>query len=217
MDYLKHIAVKAKYNPAVSILLDAMSKMGIRIQPFHVFVENVHQQIPSHHKNRFMEYDICFLCHSDMDNIASIPVRKVDEKELASRLNKGNICLGAKNDGEIVSFLWCDLNECHYEGYRFTLEADEAYIFDAYTDMAYRGKEIAVYMRYQMYKELKKLGIRTAYSVSNRFYIPAIRYKQKLNAVVVDSGIFFDFLKIWHSNAVVNQDRLKHLRKSARR
>ena len=216
MSYLKHIALKIKYNPTVSILLDVMSKMGVRIQPFYIFVENISQQIPLYHEKVFKEYDICFLGHSDMVEIASIPVRKVNEKELLSRLKKGNICLGTKYHGEIVSFAWCDLNECHYEGYRFTLEEDEAYTFDAYTKMDYRGKELAAHLRYQLYKELTRLERRIVYSISNRFYVPATRFKQKLNARVVDSGTFFDLFKIWHSNAIVKQDRLKHLRKAAR-
>jgi len=216
MSYFKHIAIKIKYNPAISVLLDAMCKIGIKIQPFYVFVENIKQQIPYHYQNGFKEYDICLLGQSDMVNIALTPDRKINEKELSSRLKKGNICLGAKYHGEIVSFAWCDLDECHYEGYRFTLEEDEAYTFDAYTKMDYRGKELAVHLRYQLYKELTRLERKIVYSISNRFYVPAIRFKQKLDAREVDSGIFFDFFKIWHSNTFVKQERLKHLRKVAR-
>jgi len=216
MSYFKHIAIKIKYNPLVSILLDVVSKAGIKIQPFYVFSENISQQIPNKYKNGLKEYDICLLDHSDMVDIASIPERKVNEKELSTRLKKGNICLAAKYHGEIVSFCWCDMSECHYKGYKFSLQKDEAYTFDAFTKISHRGKDLAVLLRYQLYKRLSRLEIKTVYSISNRFYLPAMRFKQKLNACIVDSGIFFDFFNFWHSNSFVKPERLKDLRIAAR-
>jgi len=212
MSYLNHIAVKLKYNPKLSIFLDVLSKAGISIQPFYVFLEDISQPIPPKYKNRLSEYDVCHLTYADMDAVAANPIRKVDKAELTSRLDKGNICLGAKWHNEIVSFIWSDLKECTYKGFRFILEENEAYIFDAFTDMSFRGKELAVLMRYMMYSELKGLNKRTAYSVSNRLYIPANRFKQKLNARIIDSGIFINIFGIWHSNNDVKPAQLKHIR-----
>jgi GNAT superfamily N-acetyltransferase len=133
-----------------------------------------------------------------MKVISAIPYRSLSEEQLLLRLEEGKLCFGAKHRGIPVAFTWCDMNECHYEGQRFRLKDDEAYLFDAYTLDSYRGRGIAPYIRYQLYKELAKLGRTALHSVSERFNSSSIRFKEKLNARLVGRGILVQLFSKWH-------------------
>ena len=70
-------------------------------------------------------------------------------------------------------------------------------LFDAYTLDSFRGKGIAPYIRYQLYKELEKTGRMTLYSISERFNLSSIRFKKKLNARLVGQGLCVVLFKKW--------------------
>ena len=196
MSYLEHLRSKLRYNEIMGNILDALSKLGIKIILFYVFLEKETADPPDF-ESEFEEYEVKGLFQTDMTQIAAIPERKVTFDELSKRISEGKRCLGMKHQGRLIAFTWCDLNECHYEGYRFPLRPNEAYLFDSYTSIPYRGRGILPYLRRRMYAELKQLGKNTFYSVSNRYYISAVRFKLKLNAKIVDSGIYIELFKRW--------------------
>ena len=207
--YLKHIWGKIKYSPFIRLILDGLTRIGITVSPYYVVLEGLSNGSMKHLERGFDEYDIGFLGTQDMKEISIIPGpdRVFSEEELLLRLKEGKKCLGVKYRGEIVAFTWFDLVECSSMFYRFSLKKDEAYLFDAYTLMSFRGKGIAPYMRYQCYKELAKLGRNKLYSVSECFNTPSIRFKMKLNAKLLELGLFVELFKKWRFNS-----RLKRYR-----
>ena len=109
--------------------------------------------------------------------------RKNSEKMLSERLKKGNKCFALKRDNKIVGFTWCDFDMFTYPPTReFRLKSNESYLFDAYIFKAYRGHQLAPFMRYRCYQELQKLGRSVLYSYSDYFNTPANRFKVKLDA-----------------------------------
>ena len=203
MYYLKHIWAKFKYNPFAKVVLDGLSKMGIRISPYYIVLEGLFDRSLPDFERGFEEYEIGFLGTEDMGEIAAIPGpdRPFSEKDLLRRLKQGKKCLGIKYRGQIVAFTWLDLAEFSYRFYRFSLKEDEAYLFDAYTLMSFRGKGIAPYVRYQCYKELAKLGRNKLYSISECFHSSSIRFKMKLNAKLLELGIYIELFNKWYFNS----------------
>ena len=200
IDYLEHIRSKARFSPLVRLVLDVLSKAGIDIQPFYLFHEGIFGQTFIHQEDIFEEYWLGFLQEEDMGEIAAIKWRNIIEVELKLRLTEGKKCFGARYRGELAAFTWYNTKECHYKGCRFTLKDNEAYFFDAFTFFPYRGKGLAPYIRCELYKVLAKSGKNSLYSISNRFNIPAINFKKKLQARIVGSGIFVELFKIWRFN-----------------
>lgn len=203
MYYLKHIWAKFKYNPFMRVVLDGLTKMGIRISPYYVVLEGLfNRSLPDLEKG-FDEYEIGFLGTEDMKEIYAIPGpdRTFSEEDLLLRLKEGKKCLGLKYKKEIIAFTWFDLAEFSCRFYRFSLKEDEAYLFDAYTLMPFRGKGIAPYMRYQCYKALAKLGRNKLYSVSGCFNTPSIKFKMKLNAKLLELGLYIELFKRWSFNS----------------
>lgn len=186
------------YGVALRILVDTASKLGMRIEPYHVFLEGLGKGRRPGLPSGLDGHRIGFLDASDMPEVARMPGRNVSEQDLRQRLQNGARCVGVKYRGAIVAFTWCNLNECAIEKHRlFALRADEASLFDAYTVDSFRGRDLAPYMRYRCYEELAKLGRHRCYSVTVVFNTPAVRFKQKLGAQVLQLGVFVELLGRW--------------------
>lgn len=195
MNYLKYIRLKIRHNPFPRVILDALAKMGIKTQPYYLCVEGLSDRTLPPYETGFHQYLFSFLGPEDMKKIGTIPHRFFSEQQLLSRLKKGQLCFAAKCRGKIAAFAWCNLEECHYDGCNFPLKNHEAYLFDTYTLNSFRGRGIAPYLRYHLYEELARMGRKRLYSVSERFNIPSIRFKQKLNAKFVGRGIYVELFK----------------------
>lgn len=184
------------YAFALRLSIDALSQAGLRIEPYHLFLEGL---AGAPRVNRaFDRYDVAFLRAEDMQEIARIPGRNFTTDDLLRRLAEGKRCLGIKHEGRIAAFTWCDFTACLFEEDRlFPLRDDEACLFDAYTLEAFRGHDLAPFMRYRCYEELAKIGRTRCYSVTVLFNAPAVRFKKKLNAQVIELWVLVEVLKCW--------------------
>lgn len=198
MYYLKNIWYKVRYSSFLRIIFDGFAKSGIRITPYFVVLEGLLNSSLSHLEAGFFEYKLDFLNKQDMVEISQIPGQRVSLEELTNRLKENKICYGAKHNGKIVGFTWCDFSEFYFKFYKFRLKDDEAYLFDAFTLPAYRGKGIAPYLRYQFYKILKNFGKHQLLSVSDSFNTPSIKFKKKLNAKMIELRLLIIIFKKWN-------------------
>lgn len=190
---------RSRLSRTLEIAIELLAKLRIRINPYYIFLEEITGSSLPHMEKGFEEYNIHHLGPQHMKIIAAMPARKPSEKELLNRLKKGNICIGVKHAGEFVAFSWYDLMESNIKGEKVKLKENEAYLFDIYTLPSYRGKGLAPYLRYQLYRELDKLGRHKLYSFSDYFNTPAIRFKEKLNAKKTELRLILSF-KRWRIN-----------------
>ncbi|MFQ5963200.1 MAG: GNAT family N-acetyltransferase, partial [Candidatus Scalinduaceae bacterium] len=209
MYYLKHIWLKARYSSFFHLIFDGLGRIGIRINPYYVVLEGLFNGSLPHLETGFDEYDIGFLRPQDMRAISAIPGRNISEEKLLLRLKEGKKCFGIKYRGKLVAFSWCDLNEYTIGRHRFSLKENEAYLVDAYTLIPFRGKGIAPYIRYQLYKELAKSGRNKLYSISECVNTPSIRFKKKLNAKVIELDLYVRLFKKWHFNSRLRRYRVE--------
>jgi hypothetical protein len=198
IEYLKYILQKIRYNPYPRVILDGLNKLGINLMPFYVFSEHLFNKTIDNLEVGFNEYDGGFLGPEDMKNISKIPFRNISEECLLKRLKDGKLCFGMKYEDKLAAFTWCDLKRCNFKGYSLALEEDEAYLFDTYTFPPFRGRELAPYIRYQMYKEMSKLGKHRFFSISEYFNTPSIKFKEKLGAKKIEMRLLIDVLNRWH-------------------
>ncbi len=214
MYYLRHIWAKVRYRHFAWIIIDSLTKMGVRISPYYIVLEGLFNSTIEHLESGFKEYDIGFLTPIDMGEMSAIPGpdRPFTEECLLQRLKKDQKCLGIKHMGRIVAFTWFDLNEFHCTFCKIPLKEDEAYLFDAYTIMDYRGKGLAPYMRYQCYKKLASLGMDRLYSVSECCNTPSIKFKMKLKAEIIELCLYVELFKRWSFNTRLKsyKNKFKH-------
>lgn len=186
------------YGLVLRVLIDGLSKLGLRIEPYYLMLEGVPAGGLPHLESGLNDYTLGFLEPQDMKALAAIPGRVFSEKELLRRLQEGNRCLGVTYHCEIVAFTWCDLEDCAFEQHRlFSLQENEAYLFDAYTVESFRGRDIAPSMRYRCYQELAKLGRERCYSITVMLNTPAANFKKKLGAQVLELDVFVELLRKW--------------------
>jgi GNAT superfamily N-acetyltransferase len=198
MSYLAHLRDKVRYSPLPRIFIDGLDKLGIQIHLIYLIREGIIGGVARQQQDGLEGYEVVFLGAGDMTEMAQIPYRPVRYEELQSRLKDGNLCLGAKRDGHLVAFTWCNLTRCQSEGYSFPLNDDEAYLFDAYTASDLRGQGLAPALRYRLYEELARMGRTKLYSITERFNAPALRFKLKLGAGILKSDWYITLFRKWH-------------------
>jgi len=104
VDYLEHIKMKARFSPPVGLILDTFGKAGVDIQPFYLFHEGMFGQVCAQPKDDINEYWFGFLQEDEMDEIAAIKWRGVNESALKLRLDEDKKCFAAKYRGELAAF-----------------------------------------------------------------------------------------------------------------
>ena len=93
------------------------------------------------------------------------------------------LCLGVRDGDRLVPKMWCDLAECSDPTCRRLLGEREAYLFSAFTDPAYRGQNLAPYLRQAFYATLRARGRDHIFSCTDYFNLAARRFKAKLGAL----------------------------------
>lgn len=106
----------------------------------------------------------------------------IEEKDLLDDLRSGEICLGLKSGERIAAYMFIKRKPFVFRNRTFQLAPNESYLHSMYTFEAYRGKNLAPYLRFHSYKYLEKEGVDTFYSVSEYFNKSTIKFKKKLNS-----------------------------------
>jgi hypothetical protein len=194
--YFHRLKQKIKYNSLLRILHDGLIKVGIKISFFYLVEERLCKEIPELELENFPGYDLMFLEANEITGLSSIPEIERSKEHLLQRIAQGCLCFCLKKENDVVAFTWINLTKCTYGSYKLLMKKDEACLFWAYTLLKYRGKNLAPFIRYQCYKELKKLGKTTLYSISEVINNQSISFKKKLGARFVLLGLYVSIFKI---------------------
>lgn len=177
----QRIKNKIRYGLVFQVLRNKLSKLGFEFIPYYWVQEGTSDIcLPSVQGDTY-GLSVVFLKEDDMKTLGENS-RGYLEEELIGWLTKGKKCLGLKQFDDIIAFMWIDFNECSFKPNKIPLKNNECYLSDMYTMEAFRGRNLATYLRYQSYDILRNMGRDTIYSVSEYFNKSAIKYKQKLNA-----------------------------------
>lgn len=178
---IKKIGRRVRQRFVLSYLFERLVLIGIRIEPFYITQEFHLDEMDLDLKPRLQPIQANFLSFSEIEKVYSHPESKWLNVEKRKNLEDGCLCFGLKCSNEIVAYTWCNLSRCH-EVYPFPLKEDEAYLTGAFTFKAYRGKNLAPFMRDQLNKHLYQMGRTKIYSLTNVFNTPAIKFKTKIKA-----------------------------------
>ena len=121
----------------------------------------------------------------------------------AQRVADGCLCFGVKNGQEVIAYTWCDLKVCNHEPLPFELGAAEAYLFDMYTSEEYRGKNLAPFMRHELYTHLNEIGRTDFFSVTDAFNSASKRFKSKLGAEPVKLYFYIKVGSLFERNILL--------------
>jgi GNAT superfamily N-acetyltransferase len=207
---IRYILSKFQYDTLMQILLDGLKMLKIRINPYLIFLEGINLKPPGLEIGKPDDIEFGNLNKEHMPLLMDFPDRFESLKTLYGRLEHGDICVAAWHNGKIIAFSWADLAEISFRPYKMRLLDNEAYAYDAYTSREFRGKRIAEILRFHLYTVLAEKGINTLFSVSQRYNPPAIRFKGKLGAKIVDSGCSVTFFGRWEFKTPTHSEKIRN-------
>ncbi len=188
---LRNLWVKMRSWPILQPLYMLQKRLGFYVRPYYLVLEGRRIQNSPPANPELESYEMRRLDSQDMHLMAGIPDRHFDEEALIKRLKEGKRCFGIKCRGQIAAFTWVNFKECGMSASRSLLNENEAYLYDAYTLPAFRGKGLAPLVRYYTYRQLEDMGTKTLYSITDYFNVPSMRFKAKLGAKVIELRLLF--------------------------
>lgn len=167
------------------LLLQTVSRVlgcrGIEIVPYYITRETLKPEIAPSVDPDLGVVATSLLSPAEIEEVYTHPEAKL-MGDKATLLDEHCLCLGLRIKGEIAACMWCNLHRCHSRIVAFPLKEDEAYLCSAVTLKAYRGKNLAPLLRYELYRYLNHIGRTNFYSITEYFNTPAQKFKEKLGA-----------------------------------
>jgi hypothetical protein len=114
-------------------------------------------------------------------NLIKSTIIGIEHKDLLNATKKCEICLGLKQNNDIVAYSFVKKPLDIRKRY-FNLGATDIYAHSTYVYEEYRGKNIAPYLKYQRFELLVKESVLYHHLISEYLHKSAIRMQKKSNA-----------------------------------
>ena len=190
--------IRIRHGLFLFTLRNALLRFGIDIQPYYWFLEVKNGSEEPKIPYKATDYEIMFLELAEvliMDNIMGMSIEQIERD-----MNNGQLCIGLKLNNEIAALLFVDLNDFEFKKRTFRLKETEGYLLNVYTFQAYRGKNLAAFLRYHCYELFKEHEIKDLYSIIDYFNTSSIKVSKKLNAKKLNLYLHVGLFKKLHWN-----------------
>ena len=167
---------RLRYGLLIQELLDRLARAQVFIYPYYVVLEPGGAESPAaaDHRCTFR-----LLGAADVDQVMRVLVGRITKEIFLEQLTRAE-CLGVFYDGKLAGYTWVRLDMVAIpEGLGqpvFVLHPDEAYLFDMYVALPYRGLQLAGILQQAMQAELMRRG-RTRFSLTLTFNRSSRRFK----------------------------------------
>ncbi|MCB2208714.1 MAG: hypothetical protein KQH67_10520 [Bacteroidetes bacterium] len=186
-----------RYDSFPQLMLNSLKLLKIYINPYFVYQEFTHAFEDNYQQIPLQEIKIRLLEKKDLIKILSFPDRLDSLERLQNRLNRGDIGISAWHHNDLIAFSWANITSFEFLSTKFNLFENEAYLYDAYTSNEFRGKRMAYFLRYELYKILEEKRIDKLYSVSLKYNTAAVKFKKNINAEIIGSGYQVNVFNKW--------------------
>lgn len=173
-------------------LRNRLARIGINIIPYYWVQEEVQQcEVPqikgdvSEYKLRNLSLEELIIICKDIDNFIL--------DDFIQDFENCDICIGLENNNEIAAYTCIALNSYNFNNKIIELQDKEAYLFNMWTFLTFRGRNLAPYLRYKSYGMLNEMGRSTKYSITEYFNKSSIKFKNKLNSRPVNLYLYLEF------------------------
>lgn len=170
----------------------------VQVIPYYIMEEVFIDNDRLNNIPKIDDLEIALLTRDDMAYLGNHKEGSATTVQYNRMIDNGCICLAAKHKGEIASYSWANQHSLTYKGKTIVLEQNEAYLFDARTYKAFRGKNFAPYVRYELYKLLRQRGVDRFLSITLLSNSASMRFKQKVGAEPKDMFLYVGLLRKFH-------------------
>lgn len=188
----KAIRDRIRYRLVLQSISDMLEWVGITIVPYYTFEESFADKLNQglNLVTKLAPISAGFLSYPEIAKICRSPEGKELEMDREKLLGDDCRCFALKHDGEVVSYMLCNFRQCDSRLVSYPLKEGEVYLTDAYTFNAYRGKNLAAVLEYELYKQLIAMGQKKYHSINVLYNAPGLRFKEKLQAKPVKLCLF---------------------------
>lgn len=162
-------------------ITNRLARIGIDIDPYYWVQEGISGYSPPEIRGNSLEFSIKYLNLEEVTQTIS-RVSGLRKQPILNGFVNGQLCVGLFHKEECAAFMFIQLNDVIIKKKTFKLADNEAYLLNMWTFNAYRGMNLAPYLRYQCYLLLNELGRDTTFSITAYFNKSSIKFKRKLNA-----------------------------------
>lgn len=196
---LQRLHDRVRYGLALQEFLDLLARrFSLLVLPYYVVLEAL-QPPPGDAADIPASWEIRYLDEREMQLVSALRTRPRSIGELHCLLQVSH-CLGAFIDGRLAGYSWSRYDRASLPARGqglFTLEADEAYLFDAYVVPDFRGERLMNFLRSRQYAELAKIGKTRFYSITRAFNASSRRFKARLGAREVERRLILGTTRWW--------------------
>ena len=171
-------------------VLKVLAGAGIVVEPYSFYREPASPTPPPTKSADGSEFEFFEAGPGDAGGIASLDGKRDNRDEILRSFRNGKRCFAVSHGGRIVAVSWCDVREIDYEPCRRPLSGDEAYLYGMETLFSHRGHSLAPYLRSLCHHALLAEGRKVVYSYTDRFNRPAVRFKAKIGARRLFTGLY---------------------------
>src|SRR3546814_2239942 len=137
-------------------LTSILAKIGIQLHPSVIYREFTSQAPAPEIGLPDCTWE--FAAAAEMQELAQVPAYGISLDELYERLGERAECFVLRHRGSIIAFTWCQLDGPPRPRFGLTFGPKDAYLFNAHTDPAFRGRNVLPFLRHQLYLELTRRG-----------------------------------------------------------
>ena len=182
--------VNATYNRYLAGVFRRLLRwFNIELHPFLIVREDL-QPLPADLVSLNPNYTFAQLTEAELPGIHALrPDMRLSRYE--EFLRTGKECFGifdhagtgkepgTSEPGKLIAKMWLNLESFNSAVYQRPLQADEAYLFDAFANPEYRGQNLAPYLRLRCYQRARQLGRTRIYSISDFTNTAARKFQVK--------------------------------------
>jgi hypothetical protein len=171
-------------------LAHLLERTGLKIVPYYILRESLFDLRESDVEPDLKPLVSGFLSGPEIEGLYAGPELIGLRDEMHRWNDKDCLCFGLKHNEKIIAHMWCNLNRCNIDLISFPLQPDEAFLFRVRTLKAYRGRNLAPFLSYRLYKSLLAMKRTKYFSAIEYFNTPAVIFKKKLKARPLRLGLY---------------------------
>lgn len=176
-----------------------LARIGIDVMPYYYFIATKKCATPQKIKGKGLKLNFSVFDENDMRFIKS-SIRGLHQKDFINDLKNGDICLGFKENNEIIAYSLIRHKSFYFRGRYFSLDDSDIYIHSTYVFDAFRGNNIASFMKYERFKLFEKENVYFNHSITEFFNKPALKIQHKFNSKPIALYLSIILFRTWTMN-----------------
>jgi GNAT superfamily N-acetyltransferase len=205
---IDRIRDKFKQHQVLQSITTVLNNVGIQIVPYYITREFLDDQYQPTLDPELATAVFSILSPAETKALFNRPESEGLQEEKVWLLAQNCTCFAIKFGEDIAAYTWVNLQRCYSTYSDFPIKEDEASFCHTVTFKAYRGKNVAPFLRYELYKYLTRIGRTKFYSVTEALNSPAVKFKKKLGARHSKLGLYIGLLNRCLCNITLKKYRI---------